>query len=534
MELLFVGILFLIAALVAVIAVVWALKVRAALTTAQSEVAGLRQHLAASAEQFAAFHRQYGPIVTDAQRHQQLRAELTRLEAELAATANRKAEVEQQAQKTLLAAIERAAATERDASARAAQLQALAQQHIAERERQLAEGERQSQARIQELQRTIGALEEQAELQSMGFYQLRYDFDSSAQYEARLEQVRDRQKSAMKDGRAAVCDTKWTVDGNARAGEKMVKDQMKLMLRAFNGECDAAVMRVRYNNLHTLERRVQADFEAINKIGASKQCRLTAEFLDLKLAELHLVFEYQERKQKELEEQRAIREQMRDEERAQREMEQARREAEREEQRYEAALEKARREAEEASGRQRDSLERKIAELSAKLADATAKQKAISQAQLTTTGHVYVISNLGSFGEQVYKIGMTRRLDPMERVIELGDASVPFPFDVHAMIHTENAPELERVLHQRFHERRVNLINERKEFFRVTLDEIEGAVREIVTNLPRHVPRELVFTRTAAAEDYRKSVAMRSERAAGAQSAKPPPLPEIARRVDVN
>lgn len=279
---------------------------------------------------------------------------------------------------------------------------------------------------------------------------------------------------------------------------------------------------------------MHADFEALNKIGASKQCRLTQEFLDLKLAELHLVFEYQERKQKELEEQRAIREQMRDEERAQREMEQARRDAEREEQRYQTALEKARKEAEDATGRQRESLERKIAELSAKLEEATAKQKAISQAQLTTAGHVYVISNLGSFGEQVYKIGMTRRLDPMERVIELGDASVPFPFDVHAMIHTENAPELERVLHQRFHERRMNLVNERKEFFRVTLDEVERAVHEILPNLPRHTQRELVFTRTAAAEDYRKSVAILSERTSGVRSVAPPPLPEAARRVNVN
>lgn len=444
-----------------------------------------------AAQQFAArMQNDYGPLMADVARQAALQADLLRLAGE-------KARIEAEGRGAVAANEER---------------------------------ERQARARMRDLERSIAALEEQADLQAMGVYQLRYNFDNSAQYEARLEQVRERQKAAMKDGTAAVCDASWSVDGNAKAGEKMVKDQMKLMLRAFNGECDAAVMRVRYNNVETLERRMRADFEAINKVGASKRCRLTQEFLDLKVAELTLVFEFQERRQKEIEEQRAIREQMRDEERAQKELETARREAEREEERFEMALEKARREAEAATGRQRDALEQKIAELSQKLAGATAKQKAISQAQLTSVGHVYVISNVGSFGERVYKIGMTRRLDPMDRVIELGDASVPFPFDVHAMIHTENAPELERVLHQRFTDRRVNLINERKEFFRVQLDEVERAVREIVDKLPRHTRREIVFTRTALAEEYRKSAAIVSERESGNPQPVPPAPPPAAMR----
>lgn len=192
-----------------------------------------------------------------------------------------------------------------------------------------------------------------------------------------------------------------------------------------------------------------------------------------------------------VEEQRAIREQMRDEERAQQ------------------ALEKARRDVEAATGKLKESLDAKIAELTANLAVASArKQQAISQAQLTSADHVYVISNIGSFCEQVYKIGMTRRLDPMERVIELGDTSVPFAFDVHAMVYTENALELERTLHQRFHVRRVNRINERKEFFRVELEEIERAVQDIVRSLPRHQQRALRFEYTAAAEEHRRTKAL--------------------------
>lgn len=244
------------------------------------------------------------------------------------------------------------------------------------------------------------------------------------------------------------------------------------------------------------------------------------------------MFEYQERKQKEIEEQRAIREQMRDEERAQSSSRRVvRRSARSNDSRRRSK--KARREAAAATGRQRDALQQKIAELTAKLSDATAKQKAISQAHFTSVGHVYVISNVGSFGEQVYKIGMTRRLDPMDRVIELGDASVPFTFDVHAMIHTENAPELERLLHQRFTERRVNLINERKEFFLVALDEVEAAVKEIARNLPRHTQRELVFTHTASADEYRKSLALREGRKSGAIKSAPPVPPAAARRSSV-
>ncbi|MFO0606430.1 MAG: DUF4041 domain-containing protein [Polyangiales bacterium] len=486
------------AALAAVGALLWGFSSRSKARLAAEESK-------AKGEQLAALHREYAPLMADAARLQWVRAEAQRLEAAAAAAQASVTHTER-------AAWERASALEQEALARIAARERASIEDVRQREAAALASERVAATRLAELQRSVGALEEQADLQSMGFYRLRYDFDSSARYEERLEQVRERQKAMLKDGTAAVCAIQWHVDGDAKAGERMVRDQIKLMLRAFNGECDAAVAKVRYNNFTTLDRRMRADFEAVNKIGASKQCQVSRAYLDLKLEELALVFEYQERKQKEIEEQRAIREQMRDEERAAKELEAARREAEREEQRFEVALEKARREAEAATGRQRLALEQKVAELAERLAAATAKQKAISQAQLTSAGHVYVISNVGSFGEGVYKIGMTRRLDPMDRVIELGDASVPFPFDVHAMIHTENAPELERLLHQRFTARRVNLINERKEFFRVGLDDVERAVREIVAKLPRHAQREVTFTRTALAEEYRKSAALLTER----------------------
>lgn len=394
--------------------------------------------------------------------------------------------------------------------------------------------ERSAAARLADLQQSVTALEEQANLQDAGLYKARYDFGTLADYEARLEHVRLREEAMVKADQAAFCTTKWHVDGNVKAGEKMVRDFTRLMLRAFNGTADSAVAKVTYKNFATLERRVRADFAAINKLGESKSCLITDAFLALKLEELTLVFEYQERKQRVAEEQRAEREQMREQEKADRELERAKEEVEKEELRFQAALAKAQAEVAGTVGRQREALEAKIAQLQEKLAQTTAKQKAISQAQLTSAGHVYIISNLGSFGEEVYKIGMTRRLDPQDRVDELGDASVPFPFDVHAMVYTENAPELERTLHQRFHTRRVNRVNERKEFFRVTLEEIERAVREIAAGLPRHNQRELTFRYTAAADDYRRTLAMNQAAAAvavpSAVAAPPPPPPAAMMR----
>jgi vacuolar-type H+-ATPase subunit I/STV1 len=202
---------------------------------------------------------------------------------------------------------------------------------------------------------------------------------------------------------------------------------------------------------------------------------------------------------------------MREEEKAIRELDKIRQEAEREERRYQEALEKARRDVESATGQVQERLLSQIEELQQRLTDAEAnKERAISQAQLTKSGHVYIISNIGSFGENIYKIGMTRRLEPMDRVKELGDASVPFPFDVHAMIFCHNAPELESLLHKRFHGRRLNKVNERKEFFRVSLDEIVYAVQDIDNEL-KTCKSEITFTKIADATDYRKTLSQERE-----------------------
>lgn len=357
-------------------------------------------------------------------------------------------------------------------------------------------------AKEQELQ----SVEEVLEIQSFGFYRPRYGFDSSSKYQARLTEVRDKQKALIKADQAALCDAEWRVEGSVAKGKKMVKEQVKLMLRAFNGETDAAVAKVKYDNVVSLSNRINRSFTAINKLGKSKQVEISQEFLSLKLEELHLVHEHREKVYEEREEQKRIKEEMREEEKARKEVEKATKDAERDAETRQNALEKARQEVAAATGEQHAKLEALVKKLEEELGEAIdRKAKAIARAQLTRSGHVYVISNIGSFGQGVFKIGMTRRLEPLDRVKELGDASVPFLFDVHAMIYSEDAPALERALHCEFDHRRVNRVNGRKEFFRVTLDEIRVAVE-------KHFG-VITFVTVPQAEEYRKSTALEATEA---------------------
>lgn len=366
-----------------------------------------------------------------------------------------------------------------------------------------------------ELKREVSLLEENLEDISFGVYKPHFSYDTPDAYKEALQKLRDQERQLIHDGEAAVCPIPWTVNDSKVEGKRMVRLHSKLLLRAFNGECEAAMSDVSWNNVAKMEERVRKSLEAINKLGDVEKISITAPYLKLKLDELRLTYEYQQKRQEEREEQRRIREQIREEERAQREIEKAKEEAEAEEVRFQKALEKAREEALKATGIQLQKLTEQISSFEGKLDEARKKkERAISRAQVTKSGFVYVISNVGSFGQRVYKIGMTRRMEPMERIYELGGASVPFPFDLHVMLFSDNAPELETALHKLFEERRVNLVNPRREFYReVELDEIEAFVKE------RGLSAQ--FIKNAEAQEYRETLAIR-EQALGKQEAKGP------------
>lgn len=354
---------------------------------------------------------------------------------------------------------------------------------------------------LAQLKSDVELIEEAKSLQEFGFYRQRYDFESAVAFENRIDRIRAQQKAMLSEKLACICNTEWTVDGSQSEGKKMVNQQIKLMLRAFNGECDAAVAKVRYNNVVSLENRIRRSFEQISKLGETKRIYLSPEFCNLKFEELHLSHEYQQKKQEERELQREIRDRMREEQKVAKEIEKACESADREQELKSRALEEARAELAQQEGRQTARLELLVSKLENELSEAIdRKAKAIARAQLTKSGHVYILSNIGTFGEGVYKIGMSRRLEPLERVDELGGASVPFPFDVHAMIYSENAPELENALHRHFSARRVNLVNLRREFFRVSLDEIRAAVAEYFGHVS--------FVLVPEAAQYRQTVVM--------------------------
>lgn len=297
----------------------------------------------------------------------------------------------------------------------------------------------------------------------------------------------------VNNGTAAKCDY---VEANRK------ETAIKFILDAFNGKVDSILSKVKKDNYGTLEQKIRDAYQVVNNNGkAFRNAVITDEYLKARIGELKWAVITQELKWQEQEEQRRIKEQIREEEKARREFEKAMREALKEEETLKKLIEKAQKEVEQASEAQKSKYEEKLRELEDKLQIAEDKnQRALSMAQQTKSGNVYVISNIGSFGENVYKIGMTRRLEPLDRIKELGDASVPFEFDVHSMIFSENAPSLETELHKRFMRLQMNKVNPRKEFFKVTLADIKAEVESLNINAK--------WTMIAEARQYRESLAI--------------------------
>lgn len=308
-----------------------------------------------------------------------------------------------------------------------------------------------------------------------------------------LQKARELTKSLIKTSKAASCEY---VEPNRR------NTAIKFVLDAFNGKVDSTLSKIKHNNYGKLSQEIKDAFELVNYNGSAfRSAKITDIFLQARLNELKWGVAVNEIMLEEREEQRRIKEQLREEEKARREYEKAIKEAEKEEKTIQLAIDKATKELMLAGEEQRISLEQRLAELQVKYEEAEAKnQRAISMAQQTRSGHVYVISNIGSFGENVYKIGMTRRLEPLDRVRELGDASVPFSFDVHAMIYSDDAPSLENHLHKVFNDKQVNKVNSRKEFFNVGIKDIKSTIQEM--SIDAH------WTMFAEAKEYRESLAI--------------------------
>lgn len=315
-------------------------------------------------------------------------------------------------------------------------------------------------------------------VQEFGLYKPTYDFASALDYKEKLASLRQEQKTLIRE-KSAVSGvaTGWIVNGNKSQGKKMVSDTQKLLLRAFNTECDDIISKVKYTNFDSSLERIYRSADTISRLGTVMNISITSKYLDLKIKELRLAFEYHQKKQQEKEEAKAARIEQREQAKVQKELEEQQRKIEKEQVHYQTAYEKiltqiSSNPTNEDLLQKKNELENKLSDIDRALADIDYRQANMR------AGYVYIISNIGAFGENIYKIGMTRRLDPQERVDELGDASVPFKFDVHAMIFSDDAPALEAALHRAFEDRKLNMVNQRREFFNVTLDEIKEVVRK--------------------------------------------------------
>ena len=345
-------------------------------------------------------------------------------------------------------------------------------------------------------------LDDEMLYQDFGLYTPIYNLMNSEVYKNKLVVVREQQKTMVKNNTAASFPTNFTYNNSLAQGKKLVADNVKQILRAFNNECDAIIDKVKFNNVESIRKRIIKSCEDLNKLNAKMQISIMPSYLDLKLQEMNLCYEYAIKKQEEKEEQKRIREEQREAQKLQKEIEEARRTSEKERIHYRNALHRLEIQLQSANATERIILEERRLEMQQQLDNIEEEIKQIDYREANQrAGYVYIISNIGSFGENVYKIGMTRRLEPMDRVDELGDASVPFAFDVHAMIFSDDAPALEAALHRAFDDKKVNMINTRREFFNVTLEEIEEVVK-------KNFDKTVEFTKIPNAEQYPESQMM--------------------------
>ncbi len=357
--------------------------------------------------------------------------------------------------------------------------------------------------KIEDKKQHLVVLDDEILVQEFGLYRPQFEFANSLDYKEALASVRARQKTLIKNNDAVSGFSNWTVNGSASQGKKMVSDIQKLLLRAFNSECDELVSKVRHTNFDSYLERIYKSAEAISKLGKTMGISITQRYLDCKVRELRLAFEYQQRKQEEKEELKAARAEQKEQAKVQRELEEQRKRIEKEQNHYQSAFTKLLKQLEQNPDdadllSKKAVMEEQLADIDKALTDIDYRQANMK------AGYVYIISNIGAFGENVFKIGMTRRLEPQDRIDELGDASVPFNFDVHAMIFSDDAPALEAALHKAFEDRKVNMVNHRREFFHVTLDEIKEVVR-------KNFDKTVEFIDVPDAEQYRLSKKMREE-----------------------
>ncbi|MFE3226602.1 DUF4041 domain-containing protein [Nocardia sp. NPDC059228] len=309
-------------------------------------------------------------------------------------------------------------------------------------------------------------------LQEVGIYEYHHPLENADSYKQALADLRTDVREAVKSSEAIVVAKKFSFNNSLAEGRRLTSDLSKLMLRAYNAEAENCVRTIRAGNLDTAKRRLDKAAKDIEKLGAAMQMRVSPDYHELRIKELELTADYMMKVQEEREAAREERERLREERKVEQELAAERERLDKEQAHYRAVLQRLR-----DTGQDTRDIEDQLA----RIADAIAQND--YRAANIRAGYVYVISNIGAFGPGVVKIGLTRRLEPLDRVRELGGASVPFPFDVHAVYFSDDAVTLENELHKEFSSRRLNHANQRREFFFATPEEVRQVLTKKVGNL---------------------------------------------------
>jgi Domain of unknown function (DUF4041)/T5orf172 domain len=317
-------------------------------------------------------------------------------------------------------------------------------------------------------------LSDERVLQEVGIYRYHHPLENAAEYKEELGKISQQIKDMVKAREAVLVSDMFTFNNSLAQGRRMTAEFSKLMLRAYNAEADNCVRALRAGNVVTAKKRLESSVTTIAKLGAMMEMRINPEYHALRLRELELTADYLMKLQVEKEEAREERERLREERKAEQELAAERAKLDKEREHYVNALKSM---AENGDAAAVEELEQRLRDI-----DEAIERNDFRAANIRA-GYVYIISNPGALGSHVVKIGLTRRLEPMDRVRELGDASVPFPFDVHALFFAEDAVTVEAELHRAFAERRVNHVNQRREFFFATPAEVREVLMQKVGNL---------------------------------------------------
>ena len=363
-------------------------------------------------------------------------------------------------------------------------------------------------AKKTDMKKDLIELKDEKLYQSFSLYEPMYRALNSDEYKIKINEIRKKQKEMLKNDTAAMCNTNWTLNGSISKGRVMTKNMIKQVIKCFNIECENIINKVKFNNIYSMKKRINSLFESLNKLNEKNDIEINNEYLKLKIKELYLVYEYEVIKQEEKEERKRALDEKREEAKVIKEIEEKRKLLFKEESHYLNEISRVNdklSKSDNISNNEYKTLQQKKEHLENLLKDTEVAIKEVDYREANKrAGYVYVISNIGSFGENIFKIGMTRRLNPKDRIDELSNASVPFKFDIHAMIFSDDAPTLESNIHKELENKKVNYVNSRKEFFNVSIEEIEKIIK-------KNYDKSVEFYKFPEAKQYRETLKLKEK-----------------------